>query len=113
MSTTAETKTKMTNLNRNLRIVVKTGKITVGQRNVLRQLRTGQGKLLIIADNLPTDYKQQLMYHVGMQARKVDVFMYPGSSWDLGNQTGRPYMIGALLVENPGDSKILEVVKEF
>ena len=77
-------------LNRNLRIVVKTGKITVGRKNVLRNLRTGQAKLLIIADNLPEEYKKELMYHIGMQSRKIDVFTYPGSSWDLGNQAGRP-----------------------
>ena len=106
-------KSKMALLNRNLRIVVKTGKITVGRKNVLRTLRTGLAKLLIIAENLPEEYKKELMYHIGMQSRKIDVFTYPGSSWDLGNQAGRPFMVGSILIESPGDSKILDVVKEF
>lgn len=103
----------MQGLNRNLRIVVKTGKIVIGKKNILRTLRTGQAKLLIMASNLPDDYRKSLLYHVGLQNRKIDTFTYPGSSWDLGNQSGRPYMVGAMLVEHPGDSKILDVVKEF
>nr|MDO8108881.1 50S ribosomal protein L30e [Candidatus Sigynarchaeota archaeon] len=106
-------KSKMALLNRNLRIVVKTGKIVMGQKNVLRNLRTSQAKLLIVAENLPAEYKKTLLYHVQMQSRKIDVFTYPGSSWDLGNQAGRPHMVGAILIESPGDSKILDVVKEF
>ena len=106
-------KTRLQGLNRNLRIVVKTGKIVVGRKNIMRTLRTGTGKLLIIANNLPDDYKQSLLYHVGLQNRKIDTYLYPGSSWDLGNQAGRPYMVGAMLIEQPGDSKILETVKDF
>ena len=106
-------KSKIALLNRNLRIVVKTGKIIVGQKNVMRTLRTSQAKLLIIADNLPETYKKSLMYQVQMQNRKIDVFAYPGSSWELGNQAGRSHMVGSILIESPGDSKILDVVKEI
>jgi large subunit ribosomal protein L30e len=106
-------KSKMALLNRNLRILVKTGKIVMGEKNVLRNLRTGQIKLLIMADNLPAPYKNELLHQVSIQSRKLDVFTYPGSSIDLGNQCGRPHMVAALAVEQAGDSKILEVVKEF
>ncbi|MBN2150872.1 MAG: 50S ribosomal protein L30e [Candidatus Lokiarchaeota archaeon] len=109
----SESKSKMALLNRNLRILVKTGKIVMGEKNVLRQLRTGQMKLLIIADNLPAPYKSELLRQMSLQTRKVEVFTYPGSSIDLGNQCGRPHMIAAIAVEQAGDSKILEVVKEF
>ncbi|MEX2680329.1 MAG: 50S ribosomal protein L30e [Candidatus Sigynarchaeota archaeon] len=109
----SESKSKMALLNRNLRILVKTGKIVMGEKNVLRQLRTGQMKLLIIADNLPEPYKNKLLHHVSLQNRKIEVFTYPGSSIDLGNQAGRPHMVGAIGVEQAGDSKIIDVVKEF
>jgi len=69
--------------------------------------------MLIIANNLPEAYKNELLYHVSMQSRKMDVFEYPGSSWELGNQIGRMHMVAAILIHSPGDSKILEVVKEF
>lgn len=100
-------------LNRNLRIVVKTGKITVGKKNIMSTLRTSQAKLLIMADNIPEDYRETLLHHISLQNRKIDVFTYPGGSWALGNQAGRPHMVGAMLIEQPGDSKILKVVKEF
>ena len=109
----SETRSKMALLNRNLRILVKTGKVIMGEKNVLRNLRTGQTKLLIMADNMPAHYKSKLLHHVSLQSRKVDTFVYPGTSIDLGNQTGRPHMVAALAVENQGDSKILDVVKEF
>jgi large subunit ribosomal protein L30e len=109
----SESKSKMALLNRNFRILVKTGKIVMGAKNVIRTLRTGQIKLLIIADNLPPASKAEILRHVSLQNRKVDLFTYPGSSIDLGNQTGRPHMVTALAVEQAGDSKILEVVKEF
>ncbi len=107
------TKSKMALLNRNLRILVKTGKIVMGEKNVLRNLRIGQTKLLIMADNLPAPYKNELLHMISIQNRKVDLFTYPGSSIDLGNQCGRPHMVAALAVEQAGDSKILDVVKEF
>ncbi|MHA1793371.1 MAG: 50S ribosomal protein L30e [Promethearchaeota archaeon] len=106
-------KSKMAVLNRNLRICVKTGKIIVGKKNVLKNLRTKQAKLLVMANNIPDDYKTELQHHVALQNRKIEIFTYPGSSWDLGNQAGRPYMVGALLIENPGDSKILDVIKQY
>lgn len=100
-------------LNRNLRICVKTGKVIMGKKNVLRTLRTQSGKLLILAENLPELYRKEMLYHVEKQARKIGVFTYPGSSWDLGNHVGKPHMVGAMLVQQAGDSKILEVIKEF
>ncbi|MHA1682819.1 MAG: 50S ribosomal protein L30e [Promethearchaeota archaeon] len=106
-------KSKMAILNRNLRITVKTGKIVIGKESVTRTLRTGQAKLLIMANNLPKNFEEELLYHTSLQSRKIETFVYPGSSWDLGNQVGRPFMIGAILVENPGDSKLLEVVKDY
>ncbi len=109
----SESKSKIALLNRNLRILVKTGKIIMGEKNVLRSLRTGQIKLLIMADNLPVPYKNELLHQISIQNRKVDLFIYPGSSIDLGNQAARPHMVGAIAVEQAGDSKILEVVKEF
>nr|MDO8084481.1 50S ribosomal protein L30e [Candidatus Sigynarchaeum springense]MDO8117383.1 50S ribosomal protein L30e [Candidatus Sigynarchaeota archaeon] len=109
----SESKSKMALLNRNLRILVKTGKIVMGEKNVLKQLRTGQMKLLIIADNLPVPYKNELLHHVSLQTRKIEVFTYPGSSIDLGNQAGRPHSVASIGVEQAGDSKIIDVVKEF
>ncbi len=106
-------KSKMALLNRNLRICVKTGKIVLGHKNVMRAIRTGQAKLIIMANNLPETTRQELLHHVALQNRKLDTFVYPGSSWDLGNQAGRPHMVGSVLVEQPGDSKILEVIKDF
>jgi large subunit ribosomal protein L30e len=100
-------------LNRNLRICVKTGKIEIGKKNILRTLRTHTGKLLILAENLPELYRKEMLHHIAKQNRKIDVFTYPGSSWDLGNHVGKPYMVGAMLVQQAGDSKILDVIKEF
>lgn len=106
-------KSKMAVLNRNLRICVKTGKIVIGKKSVIKTLRTGQAKLLIIANNLPRTLEDELRHHISLQNRKIDTFVYPGSSWDLGNQAGHPFMISSMLIENPGDSKLLEVVKEY
>jgi len=85
----------------------------MGKKNVLRTLRTQSGKLLILAQNLPELYRKEMVYHISKQNRKIEVFKYPGSSWDLGNHVGKPFMVGAMLVQQPGDSKILEVIKEF
>ncbi|NMC05781.1 MAG: 50S ribosomal protein L30e [Candidatus Lokiarchaeota archaeon] len=109
----SESKSKMTLLNQNLRVLVKTGKIVMGEKNVLRNLRTGQVKLLILAGNMPAAKKAEVLHQVSLQNRKVEVFSYPGSSIDLGNQAGRPHMVSAIAVEQAGDSKILDVVKEF
>jgi large subunit ribosomal protein L30e len=109
----SESKSKMSLLARNLKILVKTGKFVMGLKNTLRNLRTGQAKLLIIADNIPVASKSELLHQISLQNRKIDMFIYPGSSVDLGFQLGRPHMVAAIAVEQPGDSKIIDVIKEF
>ena len=38
------------------------------------------------------------------------IYEFKGTSWELGEIVGKPFMVSAIAVIEPGDSKILEMV---
>ena len=50
------------------------------------------------------------MYYAKMSS--IPVVIYKGTSIDLGMICGKPFMVSALTIREPGDSDILKAVKE-
>jgi large subunit ribosomal protein L30e len=40
----------------------------------------------------------------------IKVQVFEGTSWDLGEVVGKPFMVSAIAIIKPGDSKILKMV---
>ena len=61
----APKKTKRTadSINSRLALVMKSGKVTLGYKSVLKSLRSGKAKLVIIAGNTPPLRKSELEYY--------------------------------------------------
>jgi len=91
-------------------LAVKTGKVVLGTKRTLRQIKHGKTKLVIISANCPKEIREEVLYYGKIS--NIPVYTYPGTSWDLGTVCGRPHMVACMAVEQPGDSNILKLKEE-
>ncbi len=87
--------------------VVKTGKVQFGAGNAIRNAKTSRAKLILVASNCPRIVFDDITYYAKLS--DVPVAIYKGSSIDLGVTCGKPFMVSALTVREPGDSEILKL----
>ncbi|MHA2186961.1 MAG: 50S ribosomal protein L30e [Candidatus Thorarchaeota archaeon] len=85
---------------------VSTGKCKVGAKSSIDALKSGEAKIVVIAANCPTEEREDLERFAELSSIKMQVF--EGTSWDLGETVGKPFMVSAIAVIEPGDSKILK-----
>ncbi|KAL2621812.1 hypothetical protein R1flu_002017 [Riccia fluitans] len=72
-----KTKKAQESINNRLALVVKSGKFTLGYKSTLKSLRSGKGKLIIIANNCPPLRKSEIEYYAMLS--KTGVHHYSGS----------------------------------
>ncbi len=97
-------------LERELKIALRTGKVVLGSKSAIKFAKLGKGRLIIVASNCPEDVKSDIMYYAKLS--RIPVYVYRGTSWDLGVLCGKPFMVSALTIIDPGDSEILMLVEE-
>ncbi|MFX1375518.1 MAG: 50S ribosomal protein L30e [Promethearchaeota archaeon] len=102
-------KKKEFDIDTNIRVAYKTGKIIYGKNNVLKHLRDSTFKMIIVANNCPAELVSQLNYYISLMKDKMYIHRYKGSSWDLGLTCAKPYMISIIGIINEGDSDILSL----
>lgn len=95
-------------IDRGIRVAVDTGTVKLGSDKSIQALKLGKGKLVIIAKNCPEEIKGDVMYYSKLS--DVPVYTYEGSSVDLGSVCGKPFTVATLIIKDPGDSTILEVM---
>jgi large subunit ribosomal protein L30e len=95
-------------VDRGIRVAVDTGSVTLGSDKSIQALKLGKGKLVIIADNCPRDIKEDIEHYSKLS--EIPVYTYEGTSVELGSVCGRPYTVAALIIKDPGDSTILEIM---
>lgn len=92
-------------LDKSLRSVMRTGKVLVGTRQAIKASKRGVAKLVIVASNCPGDVKEQI------KGANIPLYEFPGMSVDLGPLCGKPYIVSALTVLEPGDSDIMALAR--
>ena len=100
-------KVKEFDIDTNIKVAYKTGKMIFGKTQVLRQLRQDPFKMIIIANNCPTELEAQLSYYNSLIKNNIFMHKYKGSSWDLGLAMGKPYMISVIGINDFGDSDLI------
>ncbi len=100
-------KVKVFDIDINIKVAYKTGKLIYGKNQVMRYLRQNQFKMLIVANNCPKSLINQLDYNNSIINNKTFIHTYKGSSWDLGLACAKPYMISCIGIIDAGDSDIL------
>jgi len=100
-------KVKEFDVDTNIKVAYKTGKLIFGKTQVLRQLRQNPFKMIIIANNCPAELETQLNYYNSLINNNIFLHKYKGSSWDLGLAMGKPYMISVIGINDFGDSDLM------
>lgn len=88
--------------NISLRKAIKTGTVILGKNQTLECIKEGKAQLVVVATNAPEDVREALTAQ-----ESVDVYTFEGSSVQLGVACGKPFMVSALAITDPGDSDIL------
>ena len=95
-------------IDRGIRVAVDTGNVILGSKKSIQNLKLGKGKLVIMAENAPDDVKEDVEYYAKLS--NIPIYVYNGSSVELGSVCGKPFTVTTLLIQDPGDSTILEIV---
>jgi len=94
---------------RELQTSIKSGKVIIGSRETIKALLNGKPKLVIIAANAPEAIRQDVERYCKLA--DIPLYVFPGTSWDLGAICNKPFMISTIAIINPGESNILELAK--
>ena len=109
-------KSQEANVNFKLGQVIKSGKYSIGKfkliliqtgyKNVLRAMRNGQAKMIMIASNAPAIRKTELEYYAALC--KADLRNYDGNNLELGTACGKLFAVSTMCILDQGDSDILD-----
>jgi len=99
----------MIDVNKAIGTAVKTGKVLFGAGSALKSAKVGRARLIILASNCPINVREDVEYFGGLS--EIPVVIYNGTGIDLGAACGKPFMVSALTVREPGDSDILGLIE--
>jgi large subunit ribosomal protein L30e len=95
-------------LNQPIASAVSTGKCKIGVKSSISSIKKGEAKLVVVAANCPKNELDDIQRYA--QLAQIKVQRFEGTSWDLGEVIGKPFMVSAIAIIKPGDSKILKMV---
>ncbi|BAA30654.1 50S ribosomal protein L30e [Pyrococcus horikoshii] len=92
-----------------LKKALETGKVILGSNETIRLAKTGGAKLIIVARNAPKEIKDDIYYYAKLS--DIPVYEFEGTSVELGTLLGKPFVVASLAIVDPGESRILALVK--
>ncbi|MHA1771470.1 MAG: 50S ribosomal protein L30e [Candidatus Thorarchaeota archaeon] len=95
-------------MNQPIASAVSTGRCKIGAKSSIDALKKREAQLVVIAANCPADESSDIERYAEMAGTKI--YRFSGTSWDLGEIVGKPFMVSAIAIIEPGDSNILEMV---
>ena len=100
----------MVDVNKQIRMAVKTGKVGFGSKDALASSASARAKLIILAKNCRNADRDDILHSAGQSM--VPVYTFQGSSLDLGAVCEKPFPVSAIVVREAGDSEVLKLVDE-
>jgi large subunit ribosomal protein L30e len=97
-------------IERELKNLMKTGRYTIGANSTIRAVASGRAKMVIVAENAPPELRERVLYYARLG--NIPVYIFKGTSYDLGVACGKPFKISMLAVLDEGESKILELAQQ-
>jgi large subunit ribosomal protein L30e len=97
-------------INREIQIIVRTGKRDYGINRTIKAAKLGRVQLIILANNCPTEKREQIEYYAKLA--NIPILNYNNNGYELGALCGRGHVVSAISVYDPGDSKILKTIKK-
>jgi len=99
----------MIDIDKAIATAVKTGKVYFGANFAVQSAKTGKAKIIIVASNCPAEIRNDIEYYCKLSG--IPLIVYKGSSTDLAMTCGKPFIVSALTIREPGDSEILKLVE--
>ncbi len=96
----------MSDLNNDLRLVIDTGKYTLGNREVVRSITASTAKAIVLASKGKKSIVEDILHMCKVAG--VRVISYTGNSIELGALCGKPYSVNVIAINEPGNSNILK-----
>jgi len=96
-------------VNKQIRMAVKTGKVEFGSKSAMSSVNSAKAKLVILANNCPESQRDNIMYNA--EQSSVPVYVFPGSSLDLGALCDKPFPVSTLVIKEHGDSEVLKLAE--
>merc|ERR1712188_105802 len=78
------------------------------ERNIIKSMRRGEAKLILIANNCPAIRRTELEYYAALCGSAVHNF--EGNNLELGTACGKLFAVSTMIISDPGDSDILETL---
>lgn len=94
-------------IERGIRVAVDTGKVILGSNKTIQAIKLGNGELVVMAANAPKTLKDDIETYSKLS--NIPVYTFEGSSVELGSICGKPFTVTTLIIQEPGDSNILEI----
>lgn len=97
-------------VDRGIRVAVDTGDVTLGSEKSIQSLKLGKGQLVVVAQNSPNEILEDVEYYSKLS--EIPVHTFQGTSVELGFVCGKPFTVATLVINDPGDSTILEIISK-
>ena len=88
---------------------LKTGKVILGSRKTLKLVKLGKAKAVIVAENAPPEIRDDIIYYARLS--NIPVYVYPGTSLELGAVCGKPFTVASLAILDSGNSRIIDLIE--
>jgi len=90
-------------------MALSTGRVHLGSKVAMREIRRGRAKMAILSSNCPAEIRESVENHGKLS--EIPVLRHQKDSLDLGVLCGKPFPISTIVINDPGDSKILDLVE--
>ena len=98
-----EKKEKISPLEKEIRLLIDSGKVQFGTRKGLSSVILGKAKGLIYASNIPRETMDDLNYYSSMD-KKMATLPFSGTSMELGKLCGKPFPISIIAIFEFGET---------
>ncbi len=89
--------------------VIKTGKVIIGSKRVIKTLLVGNPKLIILSSSCPDNVREEIVYYTRLS--KVSYRIIKDDSIELGSICGKPFPVSVIGILEGGESDILTKFK--
>jgi len=100
----------MIDIDKAIAAAVKTGKVAFGADSAIKNAKSGKVKMIVLAANCPQKVREDIEYYCKLS--NVPFITFSGSAIDLAAVCGKPFIISALSIREPGDSEILKLIEK-
>lgn len=97
-------------INRAIRVAVDTGNVILGTKETIKSVKHGEGILVILAANCTKDTMNDIKHYAKLS--NIPIYIHNPTSLELGAICGKPFPVSALLIVEPGNSNILNIINK-